>query len=354
MAEIEQKNQATIPSGAIVDSEGVGDEEFSPAAIMSAVPGRLVSTTGRHYAITKEALEELRGDVRAAERAGTTAPGAAFSATGWRRAGESARWALDFERSHGVPPALPDRMARETRRDPPPSLNAMAAELREVSRALSDEDRETHMLGRRAQHARGAPDAAERGGRPFEVNTRHHARQATEDDVKEKVMAGTEQKRTVYLSFHENFVREGIPYTDKETGEQRSFNQVRIPSGTIIDGQDMGGYEFSPLYVNESKFRGATWRDVPMLADREVWLQKSVLGPEGNPVLDEVGKRQKDTVKVMPQQIKEALAESRRSWAEAHGRDGRGLDQRAEQARGASGAMERGGEAIPAVSREQR
>ena len=36
-------------------------------------------------------------------------------------------------------------------------------------------------------------------------------------------MAGTEQKRTVYLSFHENFVREGIPYTDKATGEQRTF-----------------------------------------------------------------------------------------------------------------------------------
>ena len=122
-------------------------------------------------------------------------------------------------------------------------------------------------------------------------------------------MADIEQKKTVYLSFHENFVREGIPYTDKTTGEQRTFNQVRIPSGTIIDGQDMGGYEFSPLYVNESKYKGAAWRDVPMLADREVWLQKSILDPEGNPVLDEAGRRQKDTVKVMPQQIKDALAE---------------------------------------------
>ena len=121
-------------------------------------------------------------------------------------------------------------------------------------------------------------------------------------------MADIEQKKTVYLSFHENFVREGIPYTDKTTGEQRTFNQVRIPSGTIIDGQDMGGYEFSPLYVNESKYKGAAWRDVPMLADREVWLQKSILDPEGNPVLDEAGRRQKDTVKVMPQQIKDALA----------------------------------------------
>jgi hypothetical protein len=91
-----------------------------------------------------------------------------------------------------------------------------------------------------------------------------------------------------------------------------------------------------------------------MLADREVWLQKSVLDPEVNPVLDEAGRCQKDTVKVMPQQIKEALAESRRAWAEKHGRDDRGLDQRAEQARGASGAMEQVREAIPAASREQR
>lgn len=167
-------------------------------------------------------------------------------------------------------------------------------------------------------------------------------------------MADIDQKKTVYLSFHENFVREGIPCTDKTTGEQRTFNQVRIPSGTIIDGQDVGGYEFSPLYVNESKYKGAAWRDVPMLADREVWLQKSVLDPEGNPVLDEAGKRQKDTVKVMPQQIKDALAESRRAWAEEHGRDDRELDQRVEHARGSSGAMEQGREAIPAASREQR
>lgn len=106
--------------------------------------------------------------------------------------------------------------------------------------------------------------------------------------------------------------------------------------------------------MNESKYKGAAWRDVPMLADREVWLQKSILDPEGNPVLDEAGRRQKDTVKVMPQQIKDALAESRRAWAEEHGRDERGLDQRAEHARGASGAMEQGREAIPAASREQR
>lgn len=298
-----QERLAMDPRGSIASSEEIG--EFSPAAIMSAVPGRLVSTTGVPCAIAGNALDALKEDVRAAERAGATAPGAALSIAAWQQAGERSRWALGFERRHGAPPALSDYMARK-----------------------SEE--------------------------PSDASARLHARQAAKNDVKEKGMADIEQKRVVHLSFHENFVREGIPYTDKATGEQRTFNQVRIPSGTIIGGQDMGGYEFSPLYVNASRFKGPKWRDVPMLADREVWLQKSVLDPEVNPVLDEAGRCQKDTVKVMPQQIKEALAESRRAWAEKHGRDDRGLDQRAEQARGASGAMEQVREAIPAASREQR
>lgn len=305
MADLEQERQATAPRGATVNVEGMGDGEFSPDAIMSAVPGRLVSTTGVPYAVTREALDALKEDVRVAERAGTTAPGAALSATAWRQAGDASRWALDFERGHGVPPTLADYMACKSEK-------------------------------------------------PSDASARFHARQATKNDAKEKDMADIKQKRTVYLSFHENFVREGIPYTDKATGEQGTFNQVRIPSGTIIGGRDMGGYEFSPLYVNESRFKGPKWRDVPMLADREVWLQKSVLDPDGNPVLDEAGRRQKDTVKVMPQQIEDALAESRRAWAEEHGRDDRGLGQRADAAREASGSMERGSEAIPAPSREQR
>ena len=67
----------------------------------------------------------------------------------------------------------------------------------------------------------------------------------------------TQRKEKVYLSFHKNFVRENIAYTDRGTGQQRTFNQVTLPSGTVIDGRDVGGYEFSPLYVNASKFRKA-------------------------------------------------------------------------------------------------
>jgi hypothetical protein len=166
-------------------------------------------------------------------------------------------------------------------------------------------------------------------------------------------MADDAKRKNVYLSFHKNFVREAIPYTDKRTGEQRTFNQVTIPNGTVIDGKDMGGYEFSPLYVNPSRFRGEDWRDVPLIAEREVWLQKSVLDPDGNPVLGDDGKRLKDTVKVMPQQIKDALAESRKRWAEEHGRDSRGLHERSEQARAAAKAMD-GHRGSRPLDREQR
>ena len=161
----------------------------------------------------------------------------------------------------------------------------------------------------------------------------------------------TATKKNVYISLHEGFVRENIQYTDKQTGEQRTFNRVTLPKGTFIDGKDVGGYEFSPLYVNPSKFRGENWRDIPLLAEREVWLQKSVLDEEGNPIVGEDGRREKDTVVVSPQKIKEALAESRKRYAEEHGM---GLDQRAQHAREASESIEREGASARPLSLEAR
>ena len=137
------------------------------------------------------------------------------------------------------------------------------------------------------------------------------------------------EKKNVYISLHEAFVREGIQYTDRRTGEQRSFNVVRLPPDTVIDGRDVGGYEFSPLYVNPSRFRGEHWRDVPLLADREVRLSRSVLDAEGRPIVGEDGKREKETMAVMPSQIRDALSEARKRYAEENARDGRGLAERA-------------------------
>ena len=151
------------------------------------------------------------------------------------------------------------------------------------------------------------------------------------------------EKKNVYISLHEAFVRVGIQYTDRRTGEQRSFNVVRLPPDTVIDGRDVGGYEFSPLYVNPSRFRGEHWRDVPLLADREVRLSRSVLDAEGRPIVGEDGKREKETMAVMPSQIRDALSEARKRYAEENARDGRGLAERAAEAKGASESMERGG-----------
>lgn len=152
------------------------------------------------------------------------------------------------------------------------------------------------------------------------------------------------EKKNVYISLHEAFVREEIQYTDRRTGEQRSFNVVRLPPDTVIDGRDVGGYEFSPLYVNPSRFRGEHWRDVPLLADREVRLSRSVLDAKGRPIVGEDGRREKETMVVMPSQIRDALSEARRRYAEEASRDGRGL---AERAVGGEGRLGEHGEGRP-------
>ena len=153
----------------------------------------------------------------------------------------------------------------------------------------------------------------------------------------------TAPKKNVYISLHKAFIHENIKYTDKE-GKEKTFNVVRLPSDTVIDGKDVGGYEFSPLYGNPSRFRGENWRDIPLLADRDIRLQKTVLDAEGKPVLGDDGKRQKESLTVKPEQIKTALAEARKRYADEHAKDERGLSERAEQAKEASDAMEKGDE----------
>lgn len=152
------------------------------------------------------------------------------------------------------------------------------------------------------------------------------------------------EKKNIYLTLHKNFVRTDIEYADRVTGEARTFNSVTLPKGTVIDGVDVSYYQFSPMFVNESRYRGENYRDIPLLTDREVWLKKSVLDEDGQPVLDEHGKPEKDVVRVMPAQIKEALDRSRSEY----------LQSLAEKARGAREGSERLGNAADrgAQSRE--
>lgn len=165
-------------------------------------------------------------------------------------------------------------------------------------------------------------------------------------------MADNKEKKNTYITMHKNFVREGIEYTDKKTGEVKTFNSVTLPSDTIIDGKDVSGYQFSPRFVNESKYRGENYRDIPLLTDREVWLQKSVMDAEGNRMTDEDGRAVKDTVKVMPVQIRTALSEAYERYKASkeepakedkekpeESRDGQSLSDRAAVAREGSAAM---------------
>lgn len=152
------------------------------------------------------------------------------------------------------------------------------------------------------------------------------------------------EKKNTYLTLHKNFVRTDIEYTDRETGEVRTFNSVTLPKGTVVDGVDVSYYQFSPMFVNESRYRGENYRDIPLLTDREVWLKKSVLDEDGQPVLDERGKPAKDIVRVMPAQIKEALDRNRSEY----------LQSLSEKARGARESSERlgNGDRRAAQSRE--
>lgn len=126
-----------------------------------------------------------------------------------------------------------------------------------------------------------------------------------------------ETPKNTYVTLHKNFVRTDIEYTDRRTGERKTFNSVTLPKGTVIDGRDVSYYQFSPLFVNDSRYRGEDYRDIPLLTEREVWLRKSILDEDGKPVVDEAGIEVKDVVKVMPAQIKEALDRNRSEYLES-------------------------------------
>ena len=148
-----------------------------------------------------------------------------------------------------------------------------------------------------------------------------------------------EDSKNTYITLHKNFVRTDIEYTDRNN-ERKTFNSVTLPKGTVINGQDVSYYQFSPLFVNPSKYKGEDYRDIPLLTNKEVWLQKSVLDAEGNPVIDEAtGRAAKDTVKVMPAQIKEALVTARKEYLASREAQGQSLESRAAHAREGAAAM---------------
>lgn len=156
-----------------------------------------------------------------------------------------------------------------------------------------------------------------------------------------------EEKKNVYITVHKSFVREGIEYFDKKTGQMGKFNSVTLPRDTVMDGMDLSFYQFSPLFVNESRFKGEDFRDIPLLADKEVWLKRTVMDPDGNPVTDESGRPVKDTVKVMPVQLKEALDSGRERYLASLSERAKGAREGSRELAGNAGRSSMSREDIP-------
>lgn len=156
-----------------------------------------------------------------------------------------------------------------------------------------------------------------------------------------------EEKKNVYITVHKSFVREGIEYFDKKTGQMGKFNSVTLPRDTVMDGMDLSFYQFSPLFVNESRFKGEDFRDIPLLSDKEVWLKRTVMDPDGNPVTDESGRPVKDTVKVMPVQLKEALDSGRERYLASLSERAKGAREGSRELAGNAGRSSMSREDIP-------
>ena len=156
-----------------------------------------------------------------------------------------------------------------------------------------------------------------------------------------------EDKKNVYITVHKSFVREGIEYFYKKTGQMGKFNSVTLPRDTVMDGMDLSFYQFSPLFVNESRFKGEEFRDIPLLADKEVWLKRTVMDPDGNPVTDESGRPVKDTVKVMPGRLKEALDSGRERYLASLSERAKGAREGSRELAGNAGRSSMSREDIP-------
>lgn len=143
--------------------------------------------------------------------------------------------------------------------------------------------------------------------------------------------------KNVYVTVPEKLVRE-INYNDKKTGEPRSFFSVRVPSGVSVGGVNLAGGEFTNRFANHpAKYLGEDYTDIPLLADRLVWVDVPVRDGAGNVVLDEGGKWVTETHKVQPSDLKAAFDKSRAEYQKKEAdRADAGADAPSPEAQGGS------------------
>ncbi|MGF7018753.1 hypothetical protein M2145_002528 [Lachnospiraceae bacterium PF1-21] len=135
-----------------------------------------------------------------------------------------------------------------------------------------------------------------------------------------------EQNRDItYININKKFVGRDIKKKDSE----EKFHIVTLPKGTFIEGKDVGGYQFSPLFINDAYNYQTHAPDpqlpyvsIPLKSEKEVWISKKEV--DNNNV-------KKTTVKVLPEEIKKALDNARKEYKE---RQEQGMkDKKQEQSR---------------------
>jgi hypothetical protein len=139
-------------------------------------------------------------------------------------------------------------------------------------------------------------------------------------------MADEKGSEQILLSFHKNFVKEGLPGT-----EGTVFNAVTIPPGTEVDGKDISNFTFYPKFVNHGQNENnADMRYVPLPktnSEGERWmvtltkdLGQSVEAPDGTkvwePQRDADGNALQEKVEVSSFKLSHALAEQRKAYRE--------------------------------------
>lgn len=145
------------------------------------------------------------------------------------------------------------------------------------------------------------------------------------------------EKEKVYLHVQKKFVRKDIPSARGE----RTFHAVTLPPGTKFMDEDIGGYQFCPLFINEPYIfksgkrtdmvdKNADYFVIPLLASYEIQLRKAVFTRDaaGNLLKDEQGHYiyERDgegkpifTEKRMyPEELKNALNEQMIKWRKEH------------------------------------
>ena len=100
-------------------------------------------------------------------------------------------------------------------------------------------------------------------------------------------------RKTVYIKINEKFVKRDL--TNKNDPD-KTYNMVKLPQNTVIDGKEVGGYVFFPKYMFNDKLYDHII-NIPFKEDTEIRLMNNG-----------------ETIKITPAALKKGLEDSYSKW----------------------------------------